>query len=159
MEKKIIIGVVIVIIISAVGFLYLQFEEEINSEISDLLIGEKSNKEYPDNGDLSNQGGDGSDDDGVGDGGGAGGGGAGGGGGGAGGGDGGGDEGSDDDDDSGSNNTEENETYIPPDLYTQPCGYYFRQYDLCNGSCPNGDCVLEERSCYCKDKGLTTFSD
>ena len=39
---------------------------------------------------------------------------------------------------------------LPVDLYTAPCGTYFTRYDVCAGSCPEGGCVKEGRSCYCK---------
>ncbi len=38
----------------------------------------------------------------------------------------------------------------PADLYIAPCGTYFTRYDVCAGSCPDGECVKEGRSCYCK---------
>ncbi len=39
---------------------------------------------------------------------------------------------------------------LPPDLYTAPCGIYFTGYGVCNGSCEEGICSQEGRSCYCK---------
>jgi len=39
---------------------------------------------------------------------------------------------------------------LPPDLYTAPCGIYFTSYGVCNGSCEEGICSQEGRSCYCK---------
>jgi len=39
---------------------------------------------------------------------------------------------------------------LPLDLESVPCGFYFAEYDICTGVCPNGICVLEGRSCYCK---------
>ncbi len=42
------------------------------------------------------------------------------------------------------------EEELPSDLYTQECGYYFEDYGVCGGTCPQGECVQEGRSCYCK---------
>jgi hypothetical protein len=39
---------------------------------------------------------------------------------------------------------------LPSDLYTAPCGVYFEKYGVCAGSCPDGTCFSEGRSCYCK---------
>jgi hypothetical protein len=39
---------------------------------------------------------------------------------------------------------------LPEDLYTQNCGYYYNDYEICAGYCEKGTCVSEERSCYCK---------
>ena len=39
---------------------------------------------------------------------------------------------------------------LPDDLYTASCGTYFTRYDICAGSCANGICTQEGRSCYCK---------
>ena len=44
-----------------------------------------------------------------------------------------------------------NEEGIPEDINTQPCGYYFSEYGICNGTCETGECVQEDRSCYCKE--------
>lgn len=41
---------------------------------------------------------------------------------------------------------------LPNDLYTAACGTYFTRYDVCAGSCPQGECINEGRSCYCKIK-------
>ena len=30
------------------------------------------------------------------------------------------------------------------------CGFYFEEYGVCAGMCPDGVCVSEGRSCYCK---------
>jgi hypothetical protein len=30
------------------------------------------------------------------------------------------------------------------------CGFYFEGYGVCAGTCPDGVCVSEGRSCYCK---------
>ena len=30
------------------------------------------------------------------------------------------------------------------------CGFYFEGYGVCAGNCPDGVCVSEGRSCYCK---------
>ena len=51
----------------------------------------------------------------------------------------------------GSNSPTEPEEREPPaDLYTAPCGIYFTGYGICNGSCTEGVCTQEGRSCYCK---------
>lgn len=42
------------------------------------------------------------------------------------------------------------ENSLPEDLYTQNCGLYFNNYGICTGSCLEGTCVSEGRSCYCK---------
>ena len=40
---------------------------------------------------------------------------------------------------------------LPADLYTNKCGYYFADYDLCAGVCPDGSsCGSDGRSCYCR---------
>lgn len=39
---------------------------------------------------------------------------------------------------------------LPLDLYTKPCGYYFLGYGICAGVCPNGQCLIDEKSCYCR---------
>ncbi|MBD3252170.1 hypothetical protein GF386_00370 [Candidatus Pacearchaeota archaeon] len=36
------------------------------------------------------------------------------------------------------------------DYSEKPCGFYFRKEGICNGTCPAGECVLEDNSCYCK---------
>ena len=49
--------------------------------------------------------------------------------------------------------TETNESKtkeFPFDLYTQPCGFYFLEYNVCAGVCPNGQCLIDEKSCYCR---------
>lgn len=40
---------------------------------------------------------------------------------------------------------------LPADLYTQPCGYYFSEYGVCAGVCPDGECLVDEKSCYCRN--------
>jgi len=30
------------------------------------------------------------------------------------------------------------------------CGFYFEEYSICSGTCPEGRCISEGRSCYCK---------
>lgn len=39
---------------------------------------------------------------------------------------------------------------LPSDLETKECGYYFENYGVCIGICPEGICIEEGRSCYCK---------
>jgi len=43
-----------------------------------------------------------------------------------------------------------NTNNMPKDLYTAECGYHFESYGVCQGTCPEGTCVNEGRSCYCK---------
>lgn len=43
-----------------------------------------------------------------------------------------------------------NELQLPLDINTSNCGTYYSQYNVCAGICPEGKCVSEERSCYCK---------
>ena len=42
------------------------------------------------------------------------------------------------------------EAALPSDFYTAPCGIYFTTYGMCNGTCEEGICTQEGRSCYCK---------
>jgi hypothetical protein len=49
-----------------------------------------------------------------------------------------------------SEDLEEVQEKLPYDLHTAPCGVYFEKYGICAGSCPDGACVSEGRSCYCK---------
>ena len=53
---------------------------------------------------------------------------------------------------SSSSSTEETpeEKQLPSDIETKECGFYFEEYDVCTGICPEGTCVSEGRSCYCK---------
>ena len=37
-----------------------------------------------------------------------------------------------------------------PDVENSNCGFYFREYGVCGGICPEGTCVEDEGSCYCK---------
>jgi len=39
---------------------------------------------------------------------------------------------------------------LPSDLYTKPCGYYFWEYNICAGTCPDGQCLIDGKSCYCR---------
>ena len=57
---------------------------------------------------------------------------------------GGGDSGIGDDEDGGTG------INLPSDLETQPCGHYYGDYGACTGTCPEGTCVSEGMSCYCK---------
>lgn len=43
-----------------------------------------------------------------------------------------------------------NNTNLPSDLYTASCGIYYERYGICAGTCPEGTCSSEGRSCYCK---------
>ena len=46
---------------------------------------------------------------------------------------------------------QENKTKeLPSDINTASCGFYFKDYGVCAGYCPEGNCVSETRSCYCK---------
>lgn len=49
-----------------------------------------------------------------------------------------------------SSGTEEPQIQLPEDLETKPCGFYTGEYKICAGTCPEGKCVSEGRSCYCK---------
>jgi len=46
------------------------------------------------------------------------------------------------------NNPEERE--LPSDLNTRPCGSYFLEYNVCAGVCPDGKCLVDGKSCYCR---------
>jgi len=39
---------------------------------------------------------------------------------------------------------------LPLDLNSSSCGFYYSEYSTCRGVCPEGECVSEGRSCYCK---------
>lgn len=52
--------------------------------------------------------------------------------------------------DSGDDSEEKNETDIPEEVYTSPCGFYFSNYGVCAGTCPAGKCSQEGMSCYCR---------
>ena len=39
---------------------------------------------------------------------------------------------------------------LPSDLNTKPCGFYFTEYNVCAGVCPDGQCLVDEKSCYCR---------
>lgn len=39
---------------------------------------------------------------------------------------------------------------LPADFNQSPCGFYFREYEVCGGSCSVGECFSEGRSCYCR---------
>lgn len=42
------------------------------------------------------------------------------------------------------------ERELPSDLNTRPCGFYFVEYDVCAGVCPEGQCLVNGKSCYCR---------
>ena len=42
------------------------------------------------------------------------------------------------------------EKKLPEDIEMMPCGFYYEGYEACKGYCPEGTCVSEGRSCYCK---------
>ncbi len=42
------------------------------------------------------------------------------------------------------------ERELPSDLYTRPCGNYFLEYEVCAGICPDGQCLIDGKSCYCQ---------
>lgn len=50
----------------------------------------------------------------------------------------------------GGSTPESEEVLLPTDLHTAPCGTYFTRYNICTGSCTEGLCTGEGRSCYCK---------
>lgn len=37
------------------------------------------------------------------------------------------------------------------DLSKSPCGLNFERYGVCAGTCEIGECIRDERSCYCKE--------
>jgi len=39
---------------------------------------------------------------------------------------------------------------LPLDLNTKPCGFYFLEYNVCAGTCPEGQCLVDDKSCYCR---------
>lgn len=39
---------------------------------------------------------------------------------------------------------------LPNDINTTNCGFYYSEYNVCAGTCPEGKCTGEGRSCYCK---------
>jgi len=39
---------------------------------------------------------------------------------------------------------------LPDDINTSECGVYYEQYKVCSGYCSKGNCISENRSCYCK---------
>lgn len=43
------------------------------------------------------------------------------------------------------------ENNLPDDLDERACGFYTKEYDVCEGYCPEGECVKEGKSCYCKE--------
>lgn len=45
----------------------------------------------------------------------------------------------------------ENLGNLPDDLYEKPCGFYVKEYSICAGYCPDGECISEGKSCYCKN--------
>jgi len=49
-------------------------------------------------------------------------------------------------------NSEDNtkEKGLPANLYTRPCGNYFLEYEVCAGVCPEGQCLVDGKSCYCR---------
>ena len=42
------------------------------------------------------------------------------------------------------------EVDVVPNISAGECGFYFESYGVCDGVCPDGECVSEGRSCYCK---------
>ncbi len=50
----------------------------------------------------------------------------------------------------GSSSGGNSEEPLPEDIETRPCGFYTEEYEICTGTCPEGECVSEGRSCYCK---------
>jgi len=40
---------------------------------------------------------------------------------------------------------------ILPNIAEAPCGYYYEEYGICEGVCPDGRCVEKEGSCYCQE--------
>jgi len=53
---------------------------------------------------------------------------------------------------SGVGTTPDNETEpLPEDINQSECGIYYKRYGVCAGTCPDGECVLEGRSCFCQE--------
>jgi regulatory protein YycI of two-component signal transduction system YycFG len=46
-------------------------------------------------------------------------------------------------------NEDHKENLIPEDIESKPCGYYYSEYGICTGICPEGNCINYQRSCYC----------
>lgn len=44
----------------------------------------------------------------------------------------------------------EEDKELPSDLKTKPCGFYFLDYNVCAGVCPDGQCLIDGKSCYCR---------
>lgn len=44
----------------------------------------------------------------------------------------------------------ENKSEVPEDINETECGYYYEEYNVCGGICPEGECVSKGRSCYCQ---------
>lgn len=42
------------------------------------------------------------------------------------------------------------EDNLPKDKDDVECGFYYEEYNYCGGICPEGKCVNEGKSCYCK---------
>lgn len=42
-----------------------------------------------------------------------------------------------------------NESDLPEDINETECGYYYKKYGVCGGTCLEGECVSKGRSCYC----------
>jgi hypothetical protein len=40
---------------------------------------------------------------------------------------------------------------LPSDINITNCGFYYREYGVCAGQCPEGKCISEGRSCYCRN--------
>ena len=55
---------------------------------------------------------------------------------------------------SNSSSSSEDSTSSTPEETINPedyeCGFYFQEYQVCAGSCPEGECVSEGQSCYCQ---------
>lgn len=50
----------------------------------------------------------------------------------------------------GTSETAGQEKQLPADINTVECGFYFSEYGVCAGTCPEGSCISEGRSCYCR---------
>ena len=48
------------------------------------------------------------------------------------------------------NNANESSNILPEDINSSSCGTYYRNYGVCAGQCPSGNCVSEDGNCYCK---------
>ena len=46
---------------------------------------------------------------------------------------------------------------LPSDINSTNCGFYYEKYNVCAGTCEQGKCISENRSCYCKLNWIIHF--